>query len=95
MDEDVLLLDRRRGRGCESRPEPSGLGDIKETSKAHLGLDHGQPVRAHLRHHPQDVHKLVLPDVLHQTVQSDEGPRPADSGAADRARSLPRQRANS
>lgn len=48
MDEDVLLLDRRRGRGCESWPESSGLRDIKETSKAHLGLDHGQPVRAHL-----------------------------------------------
>lgn len=49
--------------------------------RSHLRLDHGQTVRTHLRHHPQDICELVLSDVLHQPIQSDERPRPADSGA--------------
>lgn len=47
----------------------------------HLSLDHGETVGSHFRHHPQDINELVFSDVLHQTIQSDEGPRPADSGA--------------
>lgn len=54
----------------------------------HLGLNHGQTVRAHFRHHPQNIHKLVFSDVLHQTVQSDEGSRPADSSTAHKPRSF-------
>lgn len=54
----------------------------------HLCLDHGQTVGAHLCHRPQDVHKLVFSGVLHQPVQSDEGPRPSHPRAVDTGRSL-------
>ena len=57
-------------------------------TEAHLGLDHGQAVRTHLRHHPQNIHKLVFSDVLHQTIQSDEGSRPSHSGTADTRNTL-------
>lgn len=35
----------------------------------------------HLGNHAQDVRELVLSEVLHETIQSDEGPCPADAGA--------------
>lgn len=79
MDEDVLLLHT----GATQAPSDGRPRHIaKVTSNVHLGLNHGETVRAHLRHHSQDIHKLVFPDVLHQTVQSDEGSRPADSRTA-------------
>lgn len=45
-------------------------------------------MRAHLGHHPQDVCELVLSDVLHETIESDERPRPADSSTEDTERLL-------
>ena len=45
----------------------------------YLGLHHGEAVGAHLRHHAQDVGVLVLPEVLHETVQGHEGPGPPDA----------------
>ena len=35
---------------------------------------------SHLGHHAQDVDELVLSDVLHEAIQSDEGPGSADPG---------------
>lgn len=96
MDEDVLLLstEEEEGRGCEGSPAgPPG----PRWTQAHLGLDHGQTVRAHLRHQGQNVHELVFSDVLHEAVQSDEGSRPPHAGAAHTAglvvRAAPRRRA--
>lgn len=76
MDEHVLLLQRTNGIISDL------IGpNISHAALSHLRLDHGQTVGPHLGHHPQDVDKLVFSDVLHETIQSDEGPRPADPGA--------------
>ena len=40
-------------------------------------------MRPHLRHHTQDVSILMFPDVLHQSVQSDEGPCPAHTSTVE------------
>lgn len=80
VDEDVLLLHTGGTQASGGRPRGASVASVRLSP--HLGLNHGETVRAHLRHHSQNIHKLVFSDVLHQTVQSDEGPRPAHSRTA-------------
>lgn len=76
-----------RGRRCEpAQPGRYRPAAALRAERAHLRLNHAETVRAHLRHHAQNIHKLVLSDVLHQTVESDERSRPADSRAESKHR---------
>lgn len=48
----------------------------------YLCLHHGHPLWPHFWHQPQDVNKLMIPNVLQEPVQGDECSRPADTSAA-------------
>lgn len=76
-----VLVDDIRGDGLLLLLLPQEEDALVDEDVLLLGLDHGQPMGSHLRHHPQDVHELVLPDVLHEAVQGDEGPGSAHAGA--------------
>lgn len=50
--------------------------------RSYLCLHHRHPVWSHFGHQPQDVDKLMIPNVLQEPVQGNECSSPADSGAA-------------
>ena len=47
-----------------------------------LRLNHPHSLLPHLKHDPEDVHDVVLPDPLDDPVQRYHGPGPAHPGAA-------------